>query len=142
MARATRIMARAQRSRSWMTSSRSAVLLTMTSLFLLDGRDVTWAGCSQDEFMNNYKAITSSAGKHIVFGAEIDCWRQDCSRVPKFPTVVPSRAWEAFTTCHDFWTDSCAKTETCELRGCSRDYNMEFLNSGFYMGWSSTSSRC
>jgi len=115
--------------RQWL---QNAALCDDDLVAFLDGDDVLWGGCSEEEFLSRYQSL-SDQGSKIVFSAEMTCWTQDCRAAPRVPDSF-SKDWSQFNTCGERWDEECAeKRKGCA--GCdTSDPKPRFLNSGFFMG--------
>lgn len=99
----------------------------------VDG-DVFWGGCSLKDFVGAYNDIVRQTGAKIVFGAELGCIDQDCTKVPDVPQYARwrTRDWAQYTKCPATWDEECAKQKSCHA--CSNPPAPMFLNPGFIMG--------
>jgi len=112
----------------WLETQPAAKLVAF-----VDG-DVFWGGCSLKKFVSAYHDIVRRTGAKIVFGAEMGCVDQDCSKVPGVPAYAQGTTpdWGQYARCPGFWTSTCATAKNC--KACNDPPTPMFLNPGFIMG--------
>ena len=111
----------------------------------IDGGDVMYGGCSEEEFVDRFTTILEVTGAKIIMGAEYNCFdaQRDCR---DFPAPHRERVLRAFglstkaidergsytVACPGFSNSSCMYlTASCSYPGCS----LKYPNAGFYAGY-------